>query len=388
MKRFKIVVALMVGLPLLVVGGLIAFLLLNEYAPPDREPVTIEARGDGQAPARGIVAGEPFTLLSWNIQFGAGTKVNFFYNGGEVVHTPRADVDEAIEGISGVIGALKPDVLLLQELDRASARTHYIDQLPIYTAAGGFDASASAIYHRAWVPKPFTQPLGSVEMHLAVLAKGGITDAERVQLALMDEMRFVQAANLKRALLTATLPIEGHDQPLAVAVTHLSAFSRGDGTLEKQVGKLVEWIEARPEGQPWVLAGDFNLLPPGDDKSRLGEGSAALYAEAVNPISALIPKYRTALADQLAPENRTYVPFGEQVANRKIDYVFYGGPLEVVEARVLPEHHALSDHLPMWVTFRVGPPAAPAPVAPEEPAAGEVPEGEVPPGELPDEAQP
>jgi hypothetical protein len=70
--------------------------------------------------------------------------------------------------------------------------------------------------------------------------------------------------NLKRALFELQMPLEGGGA-MTVLHTHLSAFSHGDGTLEAQVAALLECgAAATTAGQPWLLAGDMNALPPGD----------------------------------------------------------------------------------------------------------------------------
>lgn len=363
-RRIIIAIAVILALPILAVGGLAAYMLATEHSPEPIEAVDV-VEGPGSATA--LKAGEPFTLVSWNLQFGAGKTEPFFYEGGTRVHATRAELDASLPALAAATTAMGADVLLLQELDRDSARTLHIDQFPQHMEAGGFASGASAPYHRVnFVPMPMGNPLRQVDMHLAVLSKAPIDRAERIQLALLKENPLWQAGNLKRALLWAEIPVEGHAQPLAVAVTHLSAFSRGDGTLDAQIDALVEWIEARPEGQPWVLAGDFNLLPPGYDKSQLAPEKAALYNDEQNPIEKMIPRFDTIIEDHLAAENATYVAAGETKGDRKIDYVFVGGPIEVLEAGVVAEHHALSDHLPMRARLRIGPP--PAPAEPEEPA--------------------
>lgn len=379
-RRILIVAAVVIGLPVLAIGGLAAFMLATAHDPAPVEAVTVDKADGAPAPLK---AGQPFTLVSWNIQFGAGKTEPFFYEHGDRVHATRAELDTSLPALAAATTEMKPDILLLQELDRDSKRTLNIDQYPQHMQAGGFTAGASTPYHRvAFVPMPPGNPLGQVDMHLAVLARSPISKAERIQLALLKENPLWQAGNLKRALLWAELPVEGHDQPLAVAVTHLSAFSRGDGTLDAQIDRLVQWIEARPEGQPWVLAGDFNLLPPGFDKSALSPEKAELYADETNPIEKMLPEYRTIIEDHLAPANATYVAVGETKGDRKIDYVFVGGPIEVIEAGVVEKYHALSDHLPLRATLRIGPPPAPpAPTPAPEPAEPAEPAGDAPPAD-------
>ncbi len=377
-RRILIVIAVIVGLPVLAVGGLAAYMLITEHSPEPVEAVEIVA---GEGSATPLKAGEPFTVVSWNLQFGAGKTAPFFYEGGDRVHATQAEMDVALPALAAATKAMSADVLLLQELDRDSSRTLNIDQLPQHMQAGAYASGASTPYHRVgFVPMPPGNPLGQVDMHLAVLARAPIAKAERIQLALLKENPLWQAGNLKRALLWAEIPVEGHPQPLAVAVTHLSAFSRGDGTLDAQVDALVQWIEARPDGQPWILAGDFNLLPPGYDKSQLADEKAALYNDEKNPIEKMIPRFRTIIDDHLAPENATYVAVGETRGDRKIDYVFVGGPIEVIEADVVSEYHAISDHLPLRAKLRIG--APPAPAEPAEPAEP------VEPAELAEPAEP
>ena len=332
------------------VGAFVAFVFFTEHKPKPIEPAEHQCRDGGRV----LVKGEPFSLVSWNLQYAASRKHRFFYDGGEAVHVPPADVEETVTGISKALADAGAEINLLQEIDRDSTRTGRLDQLTRYQAAIQPTCTSAAPYHLAYfVPKPTTNPLGRVHMALGILTTVAHDKATRHQLALMNEPKVVQALNLKRALLTAEVHVDGHTQPLAVAVTHLSAFSFGDGTLERQVAYLREWMAARPPDQPWIRAGDFNLLPPGDDKNRLTT-EADVYADASNPIEALLPGHRTLFADQLAPENRTYLPFGASEPDRKIDYVFIGGPIDVLESRVMREHSALSDHLPVFGRLVIG----------------------------------
>ena len=68
-------------------------------------------------------------VLSWNIQFAASTKHNFFYEGGTAVSVPSADdVHATLDTIAATIQKEDPDIVLLQEVDRGARRTWYIDE--------------------------------------------------------------------------------------------------------------------------------------------------------------------------------------------------------------------------------------------------------------------
>lgn len=352
-----------------IVVSAVLFVAVTEHRPAPRAPVPVWCAGGGPAPGAGAAARpalavrRPFRVVSWNIQYAAGRKHHFFYDGGDAVHVPRGDVEETLRGLQGALRALSPEVTLLQEVDRGSDRTHRIDQLPALAGASGLGAlcHTSAPYHRSpFVPHPLPVPLGRVDMDLAILTAGPLRDdpaPERISLALLAESRVRQAFNLKRALLTAAVPVDGLDRPLLLAVTHLSAFSRGDGTLDRQVAVLADWMAAHPPEQPWILAGDLNLLPPGDDPARLSVEANEYTPGDGNPLHALIPRFRTAtpVAQLLDEAHRTYLPYGAAAPDRKIDYVFVGGPVRVDAFRVAAEHAALSDHLPLVVDVRVAP---------------------------------
>ena len=93
-------------------------------------------------------------------------------------------------------------------------------------------------------------PLGRVDLHEAILSKFEIATSQRIQLSLLNEPRCHQMFNLKRAILATSIPIQHQNMHLHVATTHLSAFSFGDGTLDKQVDELLKWIQSLPPNAP------------------------------------------------------------------------------------------------------------------------------------------
>ena len=334
---------------LLLVGGLYA----TEYRPPSMLEIDPSCTEDSTV----LQAGVPFSVLSWNLQYGASRRHHFFYDGGDTVQVPLEDVETTVAGISALIRDADADLNLLQEVDRDSHRTHNHDQLLPFAEAAQSACQASASYHKSpFVPHPPTDPMGRVQMDLALLTKPTMERAIRHQLPLLNESRIRQAFNLKRALLEAHIPINGAEADhLAIAVTHLSAFSHGDGTMSKQITALEQWMAQHPPDQPWILAGDLNLLPPDDNPARLGE-DAELYADGDNPIASMVARFEAVLQPLTDPENRTYIPFDATEPDRKIDYIFFGGPLILEDSRVLKEESLrgdLSDHLPIWARFHI-----------------------------------
>lgn len=342
-RRALATVVIVLGVAVLGFSAWVRSLL---WFPADLEPIPASCASD--APV--LPVGRPIKVLVWNVQYAASRKHRFFYDGGTAVHVPREDVEATIDAISAVIRREEPDLVLLQEVDRGSDRTHRIDQHAALLQAVPYPCHASTPYHRVgYLPHPGHEHLRRVDMHLSIFSRYRLGDLERVQLPLLDEPWWRRVMNLRRALMVAELPVE--DGRTFVAMnTHLSAFSRGDGTLGRQMEVLDRFAALAETGkQPWLLAGDLNALPPGDDPSRLG-ADADQYAEAVTPAQRLFDRYNSAVpAPQYTatPDRwRTYLPFGTTEPDRTLDYAFVGRTVDVQRVEILQDT-AISDHLPI-----------------------------------------
>ncbi|MFK7930774.1 MAG: endonuclease/exonuclease/phosphatase family protein [Myxococcota bacterium] len=339
------------ALGLLMTGGALVRGFFHVPAPV--EPVVVHC-ADG-APT--LKAGAELTVLVWNVQYGASTKHQFFYDGGHTVGVPRADVEWTLDNIAQVVREIGPDVVLLQEVDRGSDRTHRVDEHMKLVEALQLPCHTSTPYHRsAYVPFPGHEHMGRVEMHLSVLSRYKLGSARRHQLALLDEPWWRQSFNLRRAILEVRLPVEqGPD--LVLLDTHLSAFSKGDGTLPKQIAQVKALADSlHLEGLSVLLAGDFNALAPGDDPARLPAKSQPLYADEGDPLEPLYQHLTPAVErsdyDKDSSRFYTYAPYGAGQPDRMIDHVFTGGGVRVMGLKVKQDRTDISDHQPIVV--RVG----------------------------------
>lgn len=350
--RLGRVVAWIAGVLGAVALGLVGLVRSGVWVPADVEPVApVCAPGAPEAPR-----GQPIKVLVWNLQYAGSRKHHFFYDGGRAVRVPPEDVTATLDRIGEVLREADADLVLLQELDRDSARTGRVDEHDELLRRAPYPCHASAPYHRSiYVPHPAHEHLGRVDLHLSVFSRYTIAAGQRTALPLPPDAWWRRLFNLRRAILDLELPVAGGGT-LRVLDTHLSAFTRGDGTLERQVAALDE-VATRSEqaGEAWILAGDFNSLPPGDDASRLGR-DAIEYTEAVSPVKRLFDRWDSVVPPDvmLADGARwnTYVPFGADAPDRVIDYLFAGRRVTVGEARVLPVLD-VSDHLPLLVTVTV-----------------------------------
>jgi endonuclease/exonuclease/phosphatase family metal-dependent hydrolase len=327
-------------------------------------PDDVQAEPVSCQPAETLAPGQPLKVLSWNVQFMAGMGYHFFYDGGPDERPSAKAVTLTLAEVARVIRAERPDVVQLQEVDDGAARTDGEDQLARLLALLGdrYPCHASAFYWKAsFVPHP--NILGAAGMKLSTLSRFAMASATRRQLPQMPADPVTRQFQLKRAVLEVRLPVQGGGD-LALLNTHLDAFAQGSDTMERQVAAVLTLIDGLTQaGTPWLLSGDFNLLPDAAARDRLRPEARPAYAEATE-LAPLSARYRSVPSREEAagPDPArwyTHVPTdpaAQGQPDRTIDYVFLS------DALPLGAHHVrqadtrdISDHLPVVVETQAPP---------------------------------
>lgn len=349
-RRLPIVLLSLLGLFCL----LAALIYTLSWHPAPREAAAVSCQG--QAPL--LQPGQALKVMTWNIQYLAGKGYVFWYDladgSGPDQRPSREDLAATLDEVVRVLRDEQPDVVLLQELHDGARATDYQDQLALLQERlhDLYPCSTQAFYWKVgFVPHP--RILGSVGMKLATLSRYQIERAERLQLPLIPANPISRQFNLKRSLLVSYLPLRGGGQ-LAAINTHLDAFAQGDDTMQKQVTMTLGLLDQlQATGTPWLLGGDFNLLPPGQYR-RLPAVQRSWYA-AHSELQQLAERYpmvpsleQASGAEQAAWY--THYPNDPSVKgpDRTLDYLFHSPQLTRLDAQVR-QHDTLgiSDHLPV-----------------------------------------
>jgi len=312
--------------------------------------------------APSLSAGQSIKLYNQNVQFMAGKNYVFFYdlpnNAGPDERPSSNDVTKTLHGLAALITQQDPDIILLQEVDDGAKRTDYADQLDQLLALlpNDYACHSSSFYWKAsYVPHP--RIMGAVGTKLSIISKYKIMSATRTQLSLIPQDPINQLFNLKRALQEVRLPVEGANE-LVILNTHLSAFSKGTGTLERQIKQINGRLQSLNNSKkPWVISGDFNLLPP--NTYSLLTKEQRRYHEKNSAIKALYQQYLAIPSlDNTKSEHRqawfTYSPNNAhtKLPDRTIDYYFYSPQLSMKNAFVEQDKSlSLSDHMPLIASF-------------------------------------
>ena len=256
--------------------------------------------------------GQSLEVMNWNVQYFAGTEYVFWddlldESGPDERPSPES-ITATFAEVARVIAEEDPDVIVLQEVDDGAARTDGEDQLARLLAQvdDAYTCHASAFYWQAaFVPHP--RIMGSVGMKLSTISKYRIDEATRYQ----------QVAET-RALLD----------------------------------------DLTDAGEPWVIGGDFNLLPPGRQNDDLGPAQQAYY-EPDSELEVLTDAYPSvpSLEEANGPDREawfTHAPNDPAVdgPDRTIDCLFHAPTLTLGDHAVRRDGTLdVSDHLPVMATY-------------------------------------
>lgn len=256
--RFLIkIVSSIISFVLVVAVALISWLSITEFMP---QPIEDAQR---QASATASYSGTPLRIVSWNIGYGAlGKESDFFMDGGSQTSiNDKNIVSKNLSGITSTLSGMNADVYLLQEVDKKSTRSNYIDELTMFESSFSNYSSAFGLnYFCNLVPYPWP-PIGKVESGLLTLQKLSMDEAERISLPVPFTWP-LRIANLKRCLLVTYVPIANSDKQLVLVNFHLEAYDDGSGKAA-QSKMLRDFMESEYQKGNYVIAGgDFNQSFP------------------------------------------------------------------------------------------------------------------------------
>ncbi|OWQ38564.1 endonuclease [Pseudomonas lactis] len=347
-------------LSLLIIAGLLAALIYSlTWRPADKETLPVSCVAP-RAPT--LLPGQALKVMTWNVQYLAGKNYVFWYDtpdgSGPDDRPTVEDMAFSLDEVARVIRDEQPDVLLLQEVDEGAKPSHYQDQLALLQErlVDLYPCSTQAFDWKAdFVP---SLPIfGSVGRKLATLSRYQIEHAERLQLPAADANFISRQFQPKPALLLAYLPLSDGGQ-LAVLNTRLESGVPGRSATQEQVKatvRLLDKFEGR--GTPWLIGGDFNLLPLGQFL-RLDVQKREQYSPD-SELHLLWDKYPMIPSNsESSGINRekwlTYFPNDPSLdgPDRTLDYLFFSPRIQRVEAKIRQQDTLrISSHTPVIARF-------------------------------------
>ncbi len=342
---------------LVIVLALAGFLWFGNYHPATVEQTTVTC--PSSAPK--LEAGQPLKVLTWNVQTMSGKNYVFWSdlpnNDGPDEKPSKEDITAAFSEAVRVIKDEDPAIVLIQEIDDGAERTYYEDQLARLSGLlPEYPCQASAFdWKSAYVPHPRIH--GSVGWKVAILSKYQINSADRIQLSVAKGDFISDQFKIKPAILKAVMPLAGGGE-FAAMTLHLDLYVPGTDTKDVQLAEIEEVVAALDSaGTPWLLGGDFNLLPPDDEAyNRL----LPAHQKSYNPqseIKYLFDRHQAvpSMEELTGPDFASWFtrwPNDPAITapDRTLDYFFLSDSMKVGAHYVRMEDTLkISDHLPVIV---------------------------------------
>ena len=302
MKILKKIIRALLGiilLFLLVLIGLLIYAVITDYKPPEKEIVFNSDKPDRLNDTIEL------SLLTWNIGYcGLDKEMDFFYDGGTKVKTPKP---KCINNLYEMEKFLKKndtmDFILIQELDKRSKRSYYINE---------YDSLAKEMkeyypffaknYDVFFVPVPPASPMGKVLSGLTIFSK--YQPSSSVRYSFPGKYGFPkQLFMLDRCFLVNRHPLE-NGKELVIINTHNEAFDPGE-IRKAQMAYLKDFLlNEYNNGNYIITGGDWNQCPP-DFKPDFS-------ANQVNTLQMMMPSdYLPSewkwIYDNKTPSNRTVI---------------------------------------------------------------------------------
>lgn len=330
---------------------LLLVLTLTEYKPPLQEQLHAPKKS-----VTGIIDEPDQKLLIWNTGYaGLGQEMDFFYDGGQMVRPDKEMFRSySAKQLAFIQSIDSMDFILLQEVDRKAKRSYYTNQEAIISEALSGHASLFATNYKApFVPLPISKPMGKVESGLMSLS--AYRPVESVRIAFQGNFSWpTRLFMLKRCFIMQRFTTSfGGD--LIVINTHNSAFDDGD-LRKEQMEVLREYaMIAYRAGNFVIVAGDWNMNPPGFTASHISSGDVAVGNPLNNIPDDFMPKGWKWAYDPAVPTNRYLdMPYTKGTTKTTIIDFFLISPNITVETiKTIDLGFEYSDHNPVFVAVKL-----------------------------------
>ena len=353
MKKWVKILLIVLLAVVLLAAAYVAYVFISYHRIGD-QPLTPVQTPD-TAPS--LSAGEAYTMVSWNIGFGAYEEdYGFFMDGGtESRAWSKERLTANMDAIAGYLKQQDADFYLLQEVDTDATRSYHVDERePLYAAL--FDKSSVFCqnYDSPYLLYPLTKPHGASQSGLLTFAPVNIAAANRVELPV--EGGFMKLLDLDRCYSVSRIPVNGGKE-LILYNLHLSAYT-SDGTIAtEQLKLLLADMQAEYDAGNWCVAGgDFNKDLLGDSAAWFGEADQSYsWAQPIPEgtfdgvdVTLVTPLDESAPVPSCRNADGPYHP-GQYVLT--VDGFLVTPNVTAAQATVLDTGFAYSDHNPVAMTF-------------------------------------
>ena len=369
LKIIAIVLACLIGLFVLLVGGYVAYVALQYSRIADMTALEVKSVQEEV-----VQTGKEYSIMSYNLGFAAySPEYSFFMDEGEMLDgtkktgiyakaMSREDAQKNVDGQMAVAKEFDPDFCFFQEVDEDADRSYHINM--IESARETF-ASHSSVYaenfHTAYLLYPFNDPIGKTNAGILTMSKYKTESAVRRSFPVTTNF-IDKLFDLDRCFSMSYLPVAGSDKQLVLINLHMSAYDEG-GTIRAQQLEMLNKVlkEERDKGNYVIAGGDFNHCLIADKFSSDEEAFGFFKSQQKTPDwvkSSVLHQNELAegfsiAAGLNAPTCRgAEMPYTKDVNfSTVIDGFIVSDNITIVEEKTIDTQFAYSDHNPALMKF-------------------------------------
>jgi endonuclease/exonuclease/phosphatase family metal-dependent hydrolase len=281
--------------------------------------------------------------------------MDFFHDGGKTVRASeelsaryRSEIASFLAGMRDSV-----DFIMLQEVDRASKRSYFIDQMQVIgNELPGFYGAFAWNYKVSFVPVPFRipyEPYGATNGGLVTFSKYRPLISYRIQypggfswptsLYMLDRCALEQHFKLS------------NNREMVLVNTHNTAYDETGEIKREEMQFIRERYSKASSGRKLVLlGGDWNQVPPDfvvNPRQKVAPGYTAQALDA-----SLLPNDFVAIHDTAHTNRALLRPYkAGETFTTLIDYFIASPQLKVLHVKTINMDFRWSDHQPVLLTL-------------------------------------
>ena len=357
-KKILIFLCVLILILLVIVVGFLGYLKITEYNPKKIENLKVENKENEikEDKNKNYELNTEYKLLSWNVGFfGMDKNIDFFMDGGKMVFPiSQKQVEENILKAIEEIKKENPDIINLQEVDKYSKRTGFMDQVKILNEK--FKQNSIFAYNMKvkFVPYPIP-PLGQMETGIYSSSKKEILNPERHQLPIAFKYP-VRLSNFKRAFTVSYSNINGSDKKLVLLNAHLDAYDDEKSGFKKKQNEEIHFMKKeREKGNYVILSADFNQNLKMLNKDEMEKIPSNLWRASNFDTELLSDKFKLLHPNENTARlnNKPYKKGSENTYYYVIDGFVVSDNIKVNEIKVNDLDFQNSDHNPVVLKFEL-----------------------------------